>query len=167
MKVCLALFLLLPMICRAEPYSIEPADIVLDIPEGWFPLDRETFPEAPGNMCFPRFDHKVKQGRIDAVMWRNEDSLDEALDQYIVRLASWETDSLKYQEVSRGPFRAESGIEGIKYVFQATRQSPCGPYTWKVVRYVFRNSQGEIVCLGGFGDVEEVDQIVISSLRTK
>ena len=100
-------------------------------------------------------------------MWQKASSLDDALDKYIQRMSKRNTDSLTYEEVSREPFIADSGIEGIKYIFQATRITSCGPDSWKLVRYIFRNSQEEIVCLGGFGDIEEIDQIVISSLKTK
>jgi len=167
MKPLLTLLLLFPIICKAELFSIDPAGIVLEIPSGWVPLHKDTFPGAPDNMCFPRFDHKEKRGRIDAVIWKNEASLDDALDKYILRMAKQNSDSLTHEKISREPFNANSGVEGIKYIFKTTRTTACGPNSWKLVRYIFRNSQGEIVCLGGFGDVEEVDQIVISSLKIK
>lgn len=167
MKATLAAIFLIPAFCIAEPISIEQADIILDISDNWKVLHRDTFPDAPSNVCFPRFDHKEKMDRIDAVMWRNTDSLDEALDSYIQRFIQKPRNNEEHKELGRESFKTKSGIEGIRYIFQTTRQTACGPYSWKIVRYVFRNSQGEIVCLGGFGDIEEIDRIVLSSLETK
>lgn len=167
MKPILAAVFLIPALCMADPISIEQADIILDIPDNWKILHRDTFPDAPSNVCFPRFDHKEKIGRIDAVMWKDADSLDQALDRYIQRFIQTLGDNEEHKELDREAFTTKSGVEGIRYFFQTTRQTACGPDSWKLVRYVFRNSQGKIVCLGGFGDIDEIDQIVLSSLETK
>lgn len=151
----------------AVPVSVKQANIILDVPDEWKPLYRDTYPDAPSNVCFPRFDHKKKMGRIDVVIWKEAKTLDEALDGYIKRFIRAPSNNEKHEELDRGAFTTVSGIEGIKYIFKTTRQEACGSYSWMLVRYIFRNNQGKIVCLGGFGDIEEIDQIVMSSLETK
>ena len=166
MNPLLSALLLLPTVALGSIVSIEPAGISLDIPDIWIRLDRDSWPDAPDNVCFPRFDHRTERGRIDAVIWKGNQKLDEALDTYIQRILTPSAE-LQHKEVSREPFQSSSGVQGVKYVFQTTRQSPCGPDTWRLIRFIFRNSRGDIVCLGGFGDIDKIQQIVLQTLETK
>lgn len=150
----------------SDPVDIELADISLDVSGEWKVINKEVFPDAPANVCFPRLE-KENMARMEAVIWRDADTLDNALEQYLLRIPQFLRENETFKEISRESFKAVSGIEGIRYVFQTTRNTDCGLRSSEFVRFIFRNRSGKIICLGGYGDVKEIDQIVTSSLKTK
>ena len=113
------------------------------------------------NLCFPRIQSS-QLGLIDCVMWRAAPSLEDALEVYLFRRKKHKFfEGEKFTEISRGKFKADSGIEGLEYRFDLTRN---GNWITHLVQYIFRNKKGEIVCLGGFGDLDQINKLVMKSL---
>lgn len=162
MKAALIALTLSPLLCMAEPVMIEPAGVALTRPADWKELSKETFAGAPSNVCFPRL--QKNSSRIDSVIWKDADSLEEALDQYISRFSRWLKEGETFKETKRERFKTDSGVEGVICQLERTQLTGCGPVKIHLSRYIFRNSNGKIICLGGIGDLEEIHRIVISSL---
>ena len=154
---------LIPLGCLAESVVIMPAEVLLNQPEGWELKSKDSYPEAPSNVCFPRLE---KGGtRIDCVIWKDAPSLEIALNQYLARLPAILGKEATYEVVEQESFSAASGIKGLKSMIRIKRTPDCGSID--LVRYIFRNKHHQIVCLGGVGDLNEIHRLTIASLSTK
>lgn len=95
-------------------------------------------------------------------MWNDAPSLEDALDAYVLRIKEDKyNEKGTFTEIGRIKFKADSGIDGLEYRFDLTRN---GNWITHLVRYIFRNKNGKIVCRGGFGDLEQINKLVIKSL---
>jgi len=162
-RILLVASLVFPTLGFSDSIPIEPAAIRLLCPPEWETLDKNSLPDAAPNVCFPRI--KMGQSRIDVVLWEQPESLNEAVDKYTSKMPGLLRKGATWKEISRGGFRANSGVEGVRLRFSTTEMSDCGPRTTQLVRYVFKNRLGKIVCIGGIGDLEAIQGIVISSLE--
>ena len=151
-------------VVSAGTVFIEKAGITLDYPDSWTP-NIPDISEIPLNACLPRLT-KDNRFIIDAVLWRESPSLEEAVDQYVERLLRVSKEAKSIKIIERDRFVAASGLEGIRFQMQTSMTKECRSSIY-LLRYVFRNSKNRIVCLGGFGDHEEIDKIVLNSVTLK
>ena len=157
----LVTLLLFPLLAHGEAVVIEPAGIQLERPSGTELIAKDVVTVKASNYCFPRI--KLLEGsQIDCVMWRASPSLEDALNSYVIRSKEHKyIDERKFTEISRCKFKADSGIEELEYRFDLTRN---GSWTTHLVRYIFRNRKDDTVCLGGFGDLDQINKLVMKSL---
>lgn len=164
MKSLLLTLLVFIEALSAETVFIEKAGITLEPPQSWKPHIPDIT-GLPENICLPRLK-KDNYFTIDAVIWRDAASLDDAVDQYVERLQRVSKETKSIRIIDRKPFVSESGIQGIRLQIETSMTRGCGSSVF-LLRYVFRNSDNKIVCLGGFGDHSEIDKIVLSTITLK
>lgn len=153
--------LFFPSLVHGKTVVIEPAGIQLERPLGAKLIGREAVKVEASNLCFPRIQSS-QFGLIDCIMWNDAPSLEDALDAYVLRIKEDKyNEKGTFTEIGRIKFKADSGIDGLEYRFDLTRN---GNWITHLVRYIFRNKNGKIVCLGGFGDLEQINKLVIKSL---
>ncbi len=164
MKILFAALIAFTGAVSAETVFIEKAGISLEHPESWKPQIPDIA-DVPTNVCLPRLT-KDNYYTIDAVIWRDAATLDDAIDQYIERLQRTSKEAKSITIVDRKPFVSESGLQGIRLQIETSTTRGCGSSVF-LLRYVFRNSENKIVCIGGFGDHAEIDKIVLNTITLK
>lgn len=156
--LALSLILFCSFTAKAETQIVPRGGFSLDIPSTWKILDAHTYPDAPVNVCFPRF--QGEDCRIDSVVWP-EKTKEEGLKAFKERMPRLYSEGIT-REIKTVPFIAVSGVNGLLFVFEYERPK-FGPQRFH--RYIFENSRGQVICLGGQGNLDRVDVIARSSLK--
>lgn len=157
-SITLSLLMLGTFTAKAETHIVPRGGFSLDIPSSWKILDAWTFPDAPANICFPRF--QGEDCRIDSVVWP-EKTKEEGLKAFKERMPRLYHEGT-IRVIKTVPFVAVSGINGLLFVFEYERPK-FRPQRFH--RYIFENSRGQVICLGGQGNLDRVDVIARSSLK--
>ena len=158
----LVALLLIGSFAHGETVVIEPAGIQLERPSGAELIGKEDVKVKVSNFCFPRIK-LVGGSQIDCVISMREFySLRAAFDWYIRQQQKNLGKGDTVSEISRGEFTSKGGVKGLWCRLDFKRKSACLPN--HLIRYIFRNKKGEIVCMGGFGDVDQINKLVMKSL---
>lgn len=144
---------------QAERIAVPKARFSLDIPDNWHVLPASDFPDAADSMCFPRF--RCGGSTISAGLWEYPGAtLDTQIDAYFVRMNRYASGTYT-RELNRKNFRSPYGVDGIRVLVVTGKENGA---KWQLIRYVFRNSAGTVVCLSAQGDSEVLDNVVVNSL---
>lgn len=150
--------MLLAVTARADTWVVPKGGYSLDVPKSWKIIHADSYPDAPENVCFPRF-----QGgdcAIDSVVWK-EKTKEAGLKAFQERLPRLYAEGTTKQ-IETGAFVTASGIKGVRFVYEYSRP---GFHNQRFHRYIIENSRGQVVCIGGRGDLKRVDEMIWSSLR--
>ena len=124
-------------------------------------IGKEAVKVEESNLRFPRIQSS-QFGLIDCIIWNDTPSLEDGLDAYVLRIKEDKyNEKGTFTKIGQIKFKADSGIDGLEYRSDLTRN---GNWITRLVRYIFRNKNGKIVCLGGFGDLEQINKLMIKSL---
>ena len=131
----------------------------IDIPKGGYSIEADStakpsftkdYETRPANVIFPRV--LAKNFYLDSVIWTSanpKENLDAVLSNH--------PKDPKFIVTGVRPFITSSGIKSLRFELQnkqATKRN--------LHRLIFRNSKGQVICVGIFGESDVADQVFSS-----
>lgn len=142
---------------HAERVEIPKAKIAFELPasEFWQIIPASKFPDSAASMCFPRLRHGSTT--ISVALWEYDfTSLDAHIRAYFERMNRYASGGYT-RELDRTNFYTKSGIAGVRLRVESGRDDGT---KWELLRYVFKNRAGMVVCISGNGSAEQIDKVI-------
>lgn len=142
---------------HAERVEIPKAKIAFELPanEFWQVISASQYPSSAESMCFPRLRHGSTT--ISVSLWEYPyKSLDAHIRGYFERMNRYASGSFT-RELGRSDFTTNSGVTGVRLRVETGRDDGT---KWELLRYIFKNRSGMVVCISANGNADQIDKVV-------
>jgi hypothetical protein len=149
---------------EAKIVAIERGNFTVAVTDDAVLLTKESCPDAADNVLFPRL--RGSDFYLDSVTWLDAQkarNLDDVLRQHAER-PGFKALLKEAPIISQQPFKSASGVQGIRYIQQRTYEDG---HKIELYRFIFRNSQQTVICLGIMGSTKTADRIYSSVTLSK